>query len=75
MEDNAIRGIHVYLSSRLISNKKRWYSVNEGCEHLMIYLNIDEGDEYNVRYDSSLILGTDRLGRTVKSDLSKTNDV
>ena len=41
----------------------------------MVYLNIDEGDEYNVRYDSSLFLGTDQLGRTVKSDLSKTNDV
>ena len=66
--------MHVYLSSRLISNKRRLYFVNEGREHLMIYLNVDEGDEYNVRYDASLYLGTDKLGRRVKSDLSKTND-
>ena len=70
-----MRGRHVYLSSRLISNKRGLYLVYEGHEHLMIYLNIDRGDEYNVRYIASLFLGTDKIGRIEKLDSSKTNDV
>ena len=41
----------------------------------MIYLNIDKGDEFNVRYIASLFLGTDKIGRIEKLDSSKTNDV